>query len=355
MSIGVKVSIDAWRGAAGTAIDAQAQAHYNRVIADGGLIPKGLSGCSAYFTAVKAIYATSDITTAIAAAYDPDYLGYKVGAGSGTTLGQAAGTLYSATGASSDLTQATAANQPLLLVHDGVNNYWWGSGVSGNYCSTPDAAANRITGDIEIIAKITLLDTTNDNAIIGKYQGGASTDWLFYTQGKRLKDITVGAIHTSTVDLPYNIGDTFYVKFTRIASTGDIEYFYKTNLTDSWTKLGATVSSTAGNLTAGSATVTVGAYSLGAGFPALTKIYRATISNSIGGAPVVNFDANEFNAATSQSSWTSSTGEVWSIQKDQLNNSAFSGQMVNRTIIVGSGTTYMTGDVGLREIGRAHV
>ena len=220
--------------------------------------------------------------------------------------------------------------------------------MSGNYCSTPDAAANRITGDIEIIAKITLLDTTNDNAIIGKYQGGASTDWLFYTQGKRLKDITVGAIHTSTVDLPYNIGDTFYVKFTRIASTGDIEYFYKTNLTDSWTKLGATVSSTAGNLTAGSATVTVGAYSLGAGFPALTKIYRATISNSIGGAPVVNFDANEFNAATSQSSWTSSTGEVWSIQKDQLNNSAFSGQMVNRTIIVGSGTTYMTGDAGLR-------
>ena len=80
----------------------------------------------------------------------------------------------------------------------------------------------------------------------------------------------------------------------------------------------------------------------------LGKIYRATISNSIGGAPVVNFDANEFNAATSQSSWTSSTGEVWSIQKDQLNNSAFSGQMVNRTIIVGSGTTYMTGDAGLR-------
>ena len=54
----------------GTAIDAQAQAHYNRVIADGGVIPKGLAGCSAYFTAVKAIYATSDITTAIAAAYE---------------------------------------------------------------------------------------------------------------------------------------------------------------------------------------------------------------------------------------------------------------------------------------------
>ena len=63
----------------GTGIDSQAQAHYNRVIADGGVIPKGLAGCSAYFTAVKAIYATSDITTAIAAAYEPDYLGYKIG------------------------------------------------------------------------------------------------------------------------------------------------------------------------------------------------------------------------------------------------------------------------------------
>ena len=101
----------------GSGVDAQAQAHYNRVIADGGVIPKGLSGCSAYFTAVKAIYSTSDITTAIAAAYDPDYLGYKVGAGSGTTLGQAAGTLYSATGASSDLTQATAANQQIGRAH----------------------------------------------------------------------------------------------------------------------------------------------------------------------------------------------------------------------------------------------
>jgi len=49
----------------GEGIDAQAQAHYNRVIADGGLIPSGLVGVNNFFTTVKSIYGTSDITTAI--------------------------------------------------------------------------------------------------------------------------------------------------------------------------------------------------------------------------------------------------------------------------------------------------
>ena len=76
-------------------IDPQAQAHYDRVIADGGIIPAGLLGCNAWFVAVKAVYAVTDITTAISAGYDPHYLGAKIGAGSGTTLGQAATKLYS--------------------------------------------------------------------------------------------------------------------------------------------------------------------------------------------------------------------------------------------------------------------
>lgn len=55
----------------GSSIDSQAQAHYDRVIADGGAIPAGLIGCSNFFVAVKAVYSTSDITTAISAGYDP--------------------------------------------------------------------------------------------------------------------------------------------------------------------------------------------------------------------------------------------------------------------------------------------
>jgi hypothetical protein len=36
-------------------VDAQAQAHYDRVIADGGLVPSGLSGVNAFFNTIKTI------------------------------------------------------------------------------------------------------------------------------------------------------------------------------------------------------------------------------------------------------------------------------------------------------------
>jgi len=74
----------------GAGIDPQAQAHYNRVIADGGLIPSGLVGVNNFFKTVKGIYGTSDITTAISVGLDAQVLGYKLGAGAGTTAGQAA-------------------------------------------------------------------------------------------------------------------------------------------------------------------------------------------------------------------------------------------------------------------------
>ncbi len=79
----------------GSGVDAQAKTHFDRVIADGGVVPSGLSGVNAFFKTIKTIYGTSDINTAISVGLDPQVLGYKLGAGSGTTLGQAAQKLYS--------------------------------------------------------------------------------------------------------------------------------------------------------------------------------------------------------------------------------------------------------------------
>ena len=121
-------------------IDAQAQAFYDRVIADGGanaVVPTGLIGVSATFKAVKAIYGVTDITQALSVFYDAHYLAYKKGTGTGATAGRAIEKLYSACGANGDCVQTTLSSQPLLLEHSGTN-YVYLSGVSGNGFSTPN-------------------------------------------------------------------------------------------------------------------------------------------------------------------------------------------------------------------------
>jgi hypothetical protein len=329
----------------GAGIDAQAQAHYNRVIADGGLIPSGLVGVNNFFTTVKGIYGTSDITTAISVGLDAQVLGYKLGAGAGTTAGQAAQKLYSCSGSSGDVVQTTAASQPLLLVHSGAN-YWFGSGVAGNYVSTPNAAANQITGDIEFVAKVNFQDSGNQDTIFIKSDAvaGSSFCYSFWKNGNSLalsysNGGTVGArvISQSSATLSsvgYTYGTDIWVKGSRSASTGDVNFYYGSNGTN-WTQLGTTQTTTAQSIFNASIPLWIGDWAnILNQFKG--KIYRAIISNSIGGAPVVDFNPSQYNAATSQTQWTSSTGEVWSIQTGTA-TTGYKGVLVDRTIVQGDG------------------
>jgi hypothetical protein len=323
-------------------IDTQAQAHYDRVIADGGIMPAGLLGCNAWFVAVKAVYGVTDITTAISAGYDPHYLGAKIGAGSGTTLGQAATKLYSCSGASGDLVQATAASMPLLLVKNSTDaNYWFGSGVAGNYCSTPNAAANQITGDIEIIALVKITNQSTTQTIIGKNVDGSNFSyWFGLTGANQLRLIfspngTLTITATSTVVQPFSTTDIGYVKVTKVSSTGVVKFFTSTDGV-TYTQLGADVASTSGAMFNGNASVKLGAYDTANLYPFIGSIYRATISNSIGGTPVVDFNPSSYNAATSQTSWVSATSEVWTINMGTA-TAGYKGVLVDRTILQGDG------------------
>jgi hypothetical protein len=277
----------------GAAIDAQAQAHFNRVIADGGLVPSGLSGVNAFFNTIKTIYGTSDINTAISVGLDPQVLGYKLGAGSGTTLGQAAQKLYSPKD-----------------VFGGIgtgNAYWEGSGVAGNYVSTPNAAANQITSDIEIIAKIDYSNSGSFQFIQSTYAtsgysiGISSSDRIY-------AEFKVGATNYG-INSTVSIGATFsgFIKVTRTTADGIAKFF--TSLDGiTYTQLGANVGTAVGALVVSGTNLLIGAY-LG-GSPFRGKIYRATISNSIGGAPVVDFNPNQYTGANT---WTSTTSEVWTV------------------------------------------
>ena len=319
----------------GAGIDAQAQAHYDRVIADGGLIPSGLVGVNNFFKTVKGIYGTSDITTAISVGLDAQVLGYKLGAGAGTTAGQAAQKLYSCSGSSGDVEQTVASSQPLLLVHSGAN-YWFGSAVSGNYCSTPNAAANQITGDIEIIVKANINNDATNQAFVAKYL--SSSQFLFRKNSSNFLQLigskTAGAEDINATSTATISSGVKWVKITRQASSGNT-YFYTSTDGVTYTQLGAMVSTTAGNFVNGTDAINVGIFST-SGNPYLGAIYRLTISNSIGGAPVVEFNPNQYNAATSQTQWTSSTGEVWTINTGTA-TTGYKGVLVDRTITMGDG------------------
>jgi hypothetical protein len=88
--------------------------------------------------------------------------GIKTASGTGATAGgRATSVLYDICGVNGDFIQTTASAQPLALVHSGVN-YAWLSGVAGNYFSTPNAVANQIVADIDIVAYI---DYRNNGAL----------------------------------------------------------------------------------------------------------------------------------------------------------------------------------------------
>ena len=318
-------------------ISAEAKTIYNRIIADGGV--SNLSRLNFFVKGLKSIY--GDLAN-VPVCYDAHWIGYKLGSGTGATAGQAAAKLYSLTVAG-DAVQATAASQPLLLSHNGASsdNYWYGSGVSGNYNSTPNASANRITGDIEIIARVKITNQSTTQTIIAKNVDGSNFSYWFGISGTnnlRLifsQDGTVTITATSTLAQPFSTTDIGYVKVTKVSSTGIVKFFTSTDGII-YTQLGADVASTAGAMFNGNASVKIGAYDTSNLFPFFGSIYRATISNSIGGAPVVDFNPATYNASTSQTAWTSSTGEVWTINTGTA-TTGYKSALVSRTLVQGDG------------------
>jgi hypothetical protein len=322
--IGIGIGIPFRRMGAG--IDPQAQAHYDRVIADGGLIPSGLVGVNNFFTTVKGIYGTSDITTAISVGLDAQVLGYKLGAGAGTTAGQAAQKLYSCSGSGGDVEQTTAASQPLLLVHSGAN-YWFGSGVSGNFCSTPNAPANQITGDIELTAYNIRYVSGGNQSLISKNR------YSFYiTSGNILAFEDSSAVTTYSTA---NIGATFTGSVRVFRTSTEIKFYTSTDNIN-FTQLGTTITVST-TLSGGGSTLYIGEYAPALGFLLFTgRIQRATIATSLGGTPVVDFNPATYNAANSQTQWVSTSGETWTINTGTA-ATGYKGQLVTKTIIMGDG------------------
>ena len=323
-------------------------AHASRVAADSGILPAGANGLASILQSVITAYgvtSSADFNTKVPVFLDPQYTGYKLGAGAGTTAGQAARTVY-AISSSADVTQTTAASQPLLLAWSGVN-YWWGSGVAGNYCSTPDNVANEIVDSFDIAVYASAFDWSQSYGMLqSKFTTGVNGNYYFCTMsGKYLQyaysnGVTVPAL-TTTIKTPFANNTGGWLKVSHNTTTGNVSIYYSNDVPTttynsiSWTLL-ESIASVLGPRNNYNCPIEIGSNSGGQN-PFLGKIYRATISDTIGGAPVVDFNPSEYSAASSQTDWNSSTGEVWSINVDSTTGTGYRGALVNRTICMSDG------------------
>jgi hypothetical protein len=323
-------------------IDSQAQAFYDRVIADGGVVPTGLIGLSATFKAVKAIYGVSDITQALSVFYDAHYLAYKKGTGVGATAGRAIEKLYSACGASGDCVQTTLASQPLLLEHSGTN-YVYLSGVAGNYFSTPNNTNNDLSSNFSIEALITPITLSGSKTIEGKYSGSnATSQQIFYLTGNTLKldiyQLAISTTYTSSA-IPFSANTPFYARVSRNSTTGIIKFFTSSDGV-TYTQLGSDILGMMGALNTPSRILEVGSIVSGAanqfsGTIGYVKLFKDDTFTT----PTQFFNPQNYNASISQSTWTSSTGEVWTRNRDVL-TTGLKASIVDYTMLMSNGTSH---------------
>jgi hypothetical protein len=348
----IGIGIPFIRRSSGTAIDPQAQAHFNRVIADGGIVPAGIDGINNYVKALKSVKGGSLST--MLSGYEAHYLGLKLATGVGATAqNRAAAKVYNLIGAIGDQEQTNAANQPLALVHSGTN-YSYLSGVNDNFFSTPNSNNNRLTTAINITAHISTLSNSTAGAartILAKAQSGNQVDYMLLHRDRNLefvyRDNVANALVTVVATNALPIGTyTGWVNVSRDSATGAFTFRLSSDPASTaidlinWTVFSSGTSVAGRNLQLSTNPVRIGAEVTGSvtrGFSGL--INRAIISDTLNSTILVDFNPQSYNRATSQTTWTSATGETWTLNTANTNN-ALKAAIVDRTMIMGNGTTY---------------
>jgi hypothetical protein len=329
MSNRIGIGIDVF----GAGIDADATTIYNRIIADGGV--SNLSRLNFFVKGLKSIY--GDLTN-VPVCYDAHWIGYKLGSGTGTTAGQAAAKLYSLTVAG-DAVQATAASQPLLLSHNGSSsdNYYWSPGLSSDYVSTPNASGNQLTSDcaLEIISRNATINATT-KVFCAKRAGATATTFAYqFVYTSNLLSIvlsngtTIFSYDSTTTLNSASIG----FRFSRNATTGIIKFFESLDGIN-YTQLGSNITGFTGTIFNLNAITTIGTNAITSNSVKIEKclFFKDDTFTTV----TQNFNPATYNAATSQTQWTSATGEVWTINTGTA-TTGYKGVLVDRTIVQGDG------------------
>jgi hypothetical protein len=229
---------------------------------------------------------------------------------------------YSLSGAASDSTYLTGASGLYYVADRSGNSSVNGlvlPGVASNYASAPDAAPLRITGDIEIIARVSLNDWTPSaqNAIIGRRSSGSNISYILSvkTTGALELNTTVdgGTDRFAVSSVAPTVSDygALWIRVTRASATGTTKFYTAPDsnaVPSSWTQLGTDIATTAGAIFAGTAALEIGSMNSGGANSFSGIIYRAQIYNGIAGT--LAFDANFTTAAKFATSFTESSSNA---------------------------------------------
>jgi hypothetical protein len=220
--------------------------------------------------------------------------------------------------------EGSDSNDPTLLPWSG-ENYLYLPGAYNTYASIPDSAVLDITGDIEIVCRVSTSDWTpaSNNGVFVARQTLVDPNraWQFrhfstgtlgfswYPSGSSASAITA----TSTAAMPVANGSTAWIKVTLDIDNGaggnTVRFYYAADqVTEptSWTQLGAD------RVTAGVTSLPNVTSPLYMGWSDGTtyfegKLYRVTVRNGIGGTTVVDTDFTTGITSGSQTSFIESS------------------------------------------------
>ena len=161
------------------------------------------------------------------------------------------------------------------------------------------------------------------------YSGGSRFQFYIQRASDGLANNVLSGIFSLTINTD------IYIKVNRIASTGTVNFYQSTDGI-TYNLISTSTLFTGDNIYNSTALVKIGSEFAVDQSNINAKISRATISNSIGGAPVVDFNPATYNASTSQTQWTSSTGEVWTINTGTA-TTGYKSALVSRTLVQGDG------------------
>jgi hypothetical protein len=208
-------------------------------------------------------------------------------------------------------------NKPLLLTCVALVL----GGAASRNASTPSTTPLTISGDIDIACRANLSNWRNSNqSLVSKLNFGTSGYELQLTSVGYLNFAArVGSTNLNVTSTNPNLqdGQTYWVRATRIASTGVVSFYTapdSSTYPTTWTQVGTSTTSTTGNIATTSPLVLrIGQRSTG-GQNVTGKIYAARISDSIGGTPV--FDANFSIQTALATSFTAATGQTVTINSN---------------------------------------
>jgi hypothetical protein len=196
-------------------------------------------------------------------------------------------------------------------------------GSSGNYVSSPDSAATSLTSTLDIRARVQFPNyaTGGTQAIIGKWGGAGTFSYVFQVSTTGLLSLFLSLDGSATTfssgstQNPNLVGGTaYYLRATAaiVAGTVTVKYYTCTSLlAASCTQVGSNRTGSIASIHDNASPVEVGSRNTGTGSFAVGRILYAEIRDSDDGTVVAKFDPQA--ATVGATSFTSSTGEVWTL------------------------------------------